>query len=273
MSGRTFGRLGSTRLSFRNNVARLRRTVEGLRWTPARSTWSDYQRILTYRDVDLERKKTFVQRVLAARRWPLVWDVGCNTGVYSRLAADHADYVLALDADHLVVDRLYDALRKEGRRSILPLVVDVADPSPGLGWRGRERRPLPDRAAPDLVLCLALAHHVVIGRNVPLADFVDWLAAFGADVIVEIVDREDPMVEQLLRNRRGQAIRYSDAEARAELARCFGSVTHETMSSGTRTLYHCRPRADAASGWLAATIPCGATTSERLLCGLRAGRL
>ncbi|MCY4660959.1 MAG: methyltransferase [Acidobacteria bacterium] len=226
----------------RNNVARLRRTVERLRWTPARSTWSDYQRMLTYDDVDLERKSAFVQRVLEARRWPLVWDVGCNTGVYSRMAADHADYVLALDADHLVVDRLYDALRKEGRRSILPLVVDVADPSPGLGWRGRERRPLPERGAPDLVLCLALAHHVVIGRNVPLADFVDWLAAFGADVIVEIVDRGDPMVERLLHNRRGQTVHYSDAAARAELAKRFGALEHETMSSGTRTLYHCRPR-------------------------------
>ena len=216
--------------------------MERLRWKPARSTWSDYQRMLTYDDVDLERKSAFVQRVLEARRWPLVWDVGCNTGVYSRMAADHADYVLALDADHLVVDRLYDALRKEGRSSILPLVVDVADPPPGLGWRGRERGPLPERAAPDLVLCLALAHHVVIGRNVPLADFVDWLAGFGADVIVEIVDRGDPMVERLLRNRRGQAVHYSDAAARAELAKRFGALAHETMSSGTRTLYHCRPR-------------------------------
>ena len=230
----------------RNNVTRLRRTVERLRWTPARSTWSDYQRILTYDDVDRERKAGFVQRVLETRRWPLVWDVGCNTGVYSRMAAVRADYVLALDADHLVVDRLYDALKQEGRRSILPLVADVADPSPGLGWCGRERRPLPDRGAPDLILCLALAHHVVIGRNVPLADFVDWLAGFGADVIVEIVDRGDPLVEQLLRKRRGQAIHYSDAAARAELAGRFGGMTRETMSSGTRTLYHCRPRGDVA---------------------------
>ena len=226
----------------RNNVARLRRTVERLRWTPARSTWSDYQRILTYEDVDLDRKAGFVRRVLEARRWPLVWDIGCNTGVYSRMAADQADYVVALDADHLVVDRLYDALGKEGRKTVLPLVADIADPSPGLGWRGQERRPLPERGAPDLILCLALAHHVVIGRNVPLADFVDWLAGFGAEVVVEIVDRGDPMVERLLRNRRGQAIEYSDAVARAELTRRFGEVTPEAMSSGTRTLYHCRPR-------------------------------
>ena len=226
----------------RNNVARLRRTVARLLWRPSRSTWSDYQRVLTYDDADLERKGAFVRRVLGTRCWPLVWDIGCNTGIYSRMAAEHADYVLALDADHLVIDRLYEALKAEGTPAILPLVADVADPSPGLGWRGRERGPLADRAAPDLILCLALAHHIVIGRNVPLADFVDWLGEFEAEVVVEIVDRGDPMVERLLRNRRGQAIEYSGAAARAVLERHFDIVTHETMESGTRTLYHCRPR-------------------------------
>ena len=231
----------------RNNVARLRRTVARLAWGPARSEWSDYQRILTYDDADRERKRAFVERALAARRRRLVWDVGCNTGEYSRLAAGHADYVLALDADHLVVERLYQSLAAERetpqhREKILPLVADVADPSPGLGWRGRERRPLADRGAPDFVLSLALAHHVVIGRNVPLADFVAWLADFGADVVVEIVDRGDPMVERLLLNRRGQAIEYSDAAARALLERHFGAVEREGLASGTRALYHCRPR-------------------------------
>ena len=230
----------------RNNVARLHRMVEGLRWTPAQSTWSDYQRTLTYDDADRARKGAFVERAIGDRRRRLAWDIGCNTGIYSRMAADRADYVLALDADHLVVDRLYDSLKAEDRASVLPLVADVADPSPGLGWRGLERRPLADRGAPDLILCLALAHHVVIGRNVPLADFVAWLAGFGAEVVVEIVDREDPMVDRLLRNRCGQAIEYSDAAARELLTRHFGAVTHETMASGTRTLYHCLPRSGDA---------------------------
>ena len=89
----------------RNNVPRLRRMVEGLRWTPAQSTWSDYQRTLTYDDADRARKGAFVERAIGDRRRRLAWDIGCNTGIYSRMAADRADYVLALDADHLVVDR------------------------------------------------------------------------------------------------------------------------------------------------------------------------
>ncbi len=232
----------------RNNVARLRRTVERLAWTPARSTWSGYQDEHTYDDAEVERKQAFVQRVAAERRRTLVWDIGCNTGVYSRIASEHADTVLALDADHLVIDRLYAALRQDDdHRNILPLVADVADPSPGLGWRGMERRPLADRGAPDLILSLALMHHVVIGRNVPLDDFVAWLADFGADVVLEFVGRDDPMVKRLLRNRGDQAITYSADAVREALARCFDVVTAETMTSGTRTLYHCRPKRGSAS--------------------------
>lgn len=227
----------------KNNVSRLRRTVEGLRWAPAHSTWSDYQRTHTYDEADLERKAGFAEQVLRTRRWPLVWDIGCNTGDYSRLAAEHADYVLALDADQVVIERLYQALRQEGRTNILPLLADVADPSPGLGWRGRERQPLADRGAPDLVLCLALVHHVVIGRNVPLPDFIAWLAEFDADVILEFVHRDDPMVERLLRNRRGQAIDYSREAAEAALKSRFHVAAREALASGTRTVYHCRPTA------------------------------
>ena len=229
----------------RNNVARLRRTVEGLRWTPPRSTWSEYAREHGYGDADLERKAAFVRRVLESRRWSLVWDVGCNTGAYSRMAAGHAEYVLALDADHVVIDRLYRSLREEGRTDVLPLVADVADPSPGLGWRGRERPPLGDRCSPELILCLALAHHLVIGRHVPFADFADWLASSGADVVLEFVDRGDPMVERLLRHRDGRGLDYSREAAEAALTRHFHLAGRETLASGARTLYHCRRKADA----------------------------
>ena len=226
----------------KHNIDRLRRIVERLQWKTPRSTWSEYQREHSYDDDDLRRKTGFVEQVLAGRRWPLVWDVGCNTGNYSRMAAKHAEYVLALDADHVVIERLYQSLKAGGPANVLPLLADLADPSPGLGWRGRERLPLGERGRPALVLCLALIHHLVIGRNIPLDDFVAWLAQFGGEVVLEFVGPEDPMVERLLRNRRDQEFDYSSAAVGAAVERHFGAVTHETLASGTRTLYHCRPR-------------------------------
>ena len=220
----------------KNNIQRLRRIVERLEWNPARSTWSEYTREHSYDDADLRRKSGFVRHVLASRPWSLVWDIGCNTGTYSRLAAEYAEYVLALDADHLAVDRMYGALKHDSNESILPLLADVADPSPGLGWRGLERHPLDDRGAPDLILCLALIHHLVIGRNIPIAEFVEWLAGFNADVVVEFVGHGDPMVGKLLRNRARQHIEYSAEALEHAFARHFGA----TLKSGTRTLYYAR---------------------------------
>ncbi len=222
----------------KHNVARLRRLVEGLRWKRTRSTWSNYQHTHTYQSDELRDKVAFVTQALTPRRWHRVWDLGCNTGIYSRLASEHADYVLAIDADHVVIDRLYQTLQAEGCTNILPLISDCADPSPGLGWRGLERRPLNERGAPDLILCLALMHHLVIGRNIPLDELIGWLAGFGAELVIEFVGRDDPMVRQLLRHRADQDFDYSPDAMEAALARHFGTVRRQSLASGTRILYH-----------------------------------
>ncbi len=93
-----------------------------------------------------------------------------------------AKQVVAVDSDHLVVDRLYRDLRQQGERRILPLVVDLADPSPAIGWRSRERPSFVERMRPDLVLCLAVVHHLALTNNVPLDEIVAFLADFGAPV-------------------------------------------------------------------------------------------
>ena len=111
--------------------------------------------------------------------------------------------VLAADSDAAPVEILYRRLREEGRTDILPLALDIIDASPGLGWRGRERRRLEDRGAPDLVLCLALLHHVSITGNVPVAEYLDpWLRSLETEIVIEFVRREDPMVKQLLAAKR-----------------------------------------------------------------------
>ena len=106
-------------------------------------------------------------------------DLGANDGRYARIAARHADYVVAVEQDPAVVDALYRALRAEGERRILPLVMDLADPSPGGGWRGVERAGFAERARADVVLALAVVHHLAIGRNVPLPEVVDQLAGLA----------------------------------------------------------------------------------------------
>jgi SAM-dependent methyltransferase len=183
-----------------------------------------------------------VRSVAAARDWNLAWDLGCNVGRYSRLAAERARSVVAIDSDHLAVERLYRALKVERLRNILPLVGDLADPSPDLGWRNLERRRLTERGRPDLVLCLALIHHVVIGANIPLAEFLEWLRELGADVVLEFVTRTDPMVKVLLQNKEDQYADYDLQRFEREFTARFTVVGRQPLGSGTRILYHGRRR-------------------------------
>jgi hypothetical protein len=224
------------------NVRRLRKLVTRLRWQEGTSAWTDYRAASEHLDADAEDKAAFVAAAAGRRRRRLVWDLGANDGAYARIAAKSADYVLAMDVDHPTVERLYRALRDDGERGILPLVVDVCDPSPALGWRGRERGTLGDRGKPDLTLCLALVHHMAITRNVPLREIVDWLASLGGTVVVEFPLRSDPMVQRLLAGKRDGA--HADYD-RAWFERClhdaFEVEREQKSPSGQRVLYEASP--------------------------------
>lgn len=227
------------------NVRSLRRLVQRLDWRPADTGWSSYAACNRYDETDAGRKRAFVERAIATRRRALVWDLGCNTGTFSRLAAPHAGHVVAMDSDHAVVERVYAGLKREGPLNVLPLCVNLADPSPGLGWRGQERLPLEARGRPDLALALALVHHLAIGANVPLGDVVSWLADLGSDLVVEFVTRKDPMVQLLLRNRDDHYGDYDLGVFERVLAERLDVVSREEICDGARVLYFAtqRPRA------------------------------
>ena len=158
------------------------------------------------------------------------------------MAAEHAATVVAVDADHATVDGLYRALRDEGRNDILPLVMSVTDPSPDLGWRGLERARPERRGTPDLALCLALIHHVVITGNVPVREFVAWLRTLECALVIEFPERDDPMVQKLLS---GKVEKANPDYERETFERALGErfEVERTERLASRTLYEARPRA------------------------------
>ena len=221
----------------------MKRLVEKLRWKAGESAWSGYRQDNTYSDEDDLRKQEFVDEVVAAELPGLTWDMGCNDGAYSRIADRNSDRVVAFDFDHATVESLYRSLREEGNTTILPLVADLADPSPALGWRGLERRTLADRGAPDLTLALALIHHVSISANIPVADFLAWAGELGSALVIEFPKRDDPMVRALLANKHdGANPDYELAGFEAELERRFTVERREELPSGDRVLFFARPR-------------------------------
>jgi SAM-dependent methyltransferase len=223
------------------NVAKLTRLIRSL--TPPRTPteWADYDRTHSYDPDEHAAKAAFVRRAAETRRWRLAWDLGCNTGTFAKLVEPHAGHIVAMDADWMAVERLYARERADPHGRVLPLVVNLADASPAQGWRGAERKDLASRGAPDLVLCLALVHHVAITANIPLADLIDWLASLGASVVIEFVGREDEMVEALLANRVDQYDDYTLATFRGLLAEKFRIRDEAPLKSGRRTIFFVEP--------------------------------
>jgi hypothetical protein len=221
----------------KNNVKQLRKIVKKLSWHHMDSEWSDYVNKHSYTNADQERKLAFVQEIVNRHRWNMVWDIGCNVGAFSRIAAKNADYVVAMDADHLAIEHFYRSLKAEGNRTILPLVINIADPSPDLGWQGLERKSLTKRSKPDLILCLALIHHMVISANIPLEEFVGWLGQLCSSLVIEFVTKEDPMVKTLLRNKKDNYTDYDKNFFEKCLSDKFNFIKRKDLESGTRTLY------------------------------------
>ena len=231
------------------NVRRMKKTVGRLEWSPPQGVWVAYGERNSYTDDDAKRKDEFVREVATSEPWGMTWDIGANNGRYSRIAAEGSRYVLAVDADQGPIELLYRSLREEGEEGeegeerILPLTMNLADPSPGLGWRGAERRALHERGSPDLVLALALIHHVTIAANVPVAEFVGWLASLDTALVIEFPTREDPMVKKLLGPKRdGLHPDYERESFERVLAERFDVERRERLESGTRLLYFARPK-------------------------------
>jgi SAM-dependent methyltransferase len=207
------------------------------------STWSDYRDTCSYSDDDARAKHDFVRAALTDGDSRVVLDLGANDGEYSLLAAAHADHVVAVDGDEKVVDLLYRKLRAAGDEKVVPLVMNLADPSGGIGWRNRERAPFVERVQPDLTLALALIHHLTIAANVPLPEVVGWLADFGGRTVVEFPHTDDVQVKRLLANKpAGLFDDYRRDAFEALLAERFLVHRQETLPGGTRTIYLVEPK-------------------------------
>ena len=220
----------------------LRRLIAGLSYRCAPSEWTRYADSHSY-GTDERRKKRFVAEHTAAERPALVWDLGANTGAMSRIAAQSAGSVVAVDSHHDTVELFYRELLGGGEpRNILPLVMDIANPSPGQGWAGRERTAFVGRRAPDLVLCLALIHHLRVTANIPVALLLDWLHNLGAVVLIEFVDRADELFKRLVSNKDEAYPDYAAENFIREAAKRFHVRERLRLKNGLRELLVLKPR-------------------------------
>jgi hypothetical protein len=226
-------------------VADLEACLAGLRLPRRTSTWSDYYAGTNYSPEALESKKEFVRAALGEVRPSVVWDLGANTGLFSRLASEAGAFTVAMDGDPLASEGHYRDVVGRGERRVLPLVVDLSSPSPSLGWDGRERRSLFERGPADLALALALVHHLAIGANVPLGSIASSWARMAEWLVVEFVPKSDSQVQRMLRSREDVFPGYTADGFEAAFGREFEVCRRAGVAGSERSLYLLRRRSPA----------------------------
>lgn len=210
----------------------LESAIRRLDWEPVGTEWAEYEDVHGYSTEARSEKERVVLDLLEDVAPETVWDLGSNTGFFSQSAASVARTVVAMDGDPAAVEILYRRLKQQGERRILPLWIDLTNPSPSLGWAHAERDSLMNRGPTDCILALALIHHLAIANNLPLESIARMFSDLARHVIVEFVPKSDPQAQRLLVSRKDIFPNYRRDTFEAVFSRFFRTI-HAVQIAGT----------------------------------------
>jgi ribosomal protein L11 methylase PrmA len=167
----------------------------------------------------------------------LVWDLGANKGVFSRVAGETGAYVISSDIDPAAVEQNYRQMKEEKTEKLLPLLLDLTNPSPALGWANQERDSFRGRGPADMLMALALIHHLAISNNVPLPQVAEMLSILGRWLIIEFVPKSDSQVQKLLVSREDIFPNYTRAGFEAAFQERFAMREAVSVRESERVIY------------------------------------
>lgn len=200
------------------------------------TAWSDYYEEANQRGDYLTAKEQIVEAWLNKLNAGSVLDAGANDGKFSELAA-RSSFVISTDSDHTAVNKLYNKIRQNNISNICPLLIDLANPTPAIGVNNKERHSFLERAKVDLVLALALVHHLALGRNIPFENIAEMFSSIGNYLVVEFVPKEDEKVKLMVSNKKDLLISYSEENFIAAFQNYFSVLERKQISNGSRTIY------------------------------------
>lgn len=215
----------------------LESAIRKLTWKAAGTEWADYYSDDSYTPVGLEHKQQVVSDYLRLAAPSTVWDLGANTGFHSRLASEMGAHVVAFDVDPACVEKSYLQVVKYGETGILPLVLDLTNPSPSIGWENDERLSILARGPADMAMALALIHHLAISNNVPLGRIAQFFARVCESLVIEFVPKSDHKVQVLLTTREDVFSSYTQEGFEEAFGMFFTIERSERIRESERTMY------------------------------------
>lgn len=215
----------------------LESAIRKLTWQPKGTEWADYYQITNYSEAAINHKKQLVMDFISRIKPRSVWDLGANTGSFSRLASDQGIPTVAFDSDPAAVEKNYRQVLKQKETNLLPLLLDLTNPSPASGWANQERLSWTERGSVDCVMALALVHHLAISNNLPLAMIAEFFSRLCRYLIIEFVPKSDSQVKKLLASREDIFVNYHQAEFEKQMQQYFKIIKTVPVAESQRVLF------------------------------------
>jgi len=218
-------------------VSSLRTAIKKLKLGRQKTEWDNYYEETNYSTSATDHKAMIVSKCLDMVKPETLWDLGANTGKFSRIASQKKIRTVSFDIDPNAVENNYLKCRTDNEPNILPLLLDLTNPSPGIGWSNNERLSIIERGPADCILALALIHHLAISNNVPLVNIAKLLSGLGNSLIIEFVSKQDSQVRRLLGTREDIFEEYNQDSFELEFKKHFSIKEIFPVKDMDRTIY------------------------------------
>ena len=215
----------------------LESSIKKMYWNPSKSEWGDYYSDCPHVPKFLGEKINLVAGYLDFLKPKAIWDLGANTGVFSRISSSRGISTISMDIDPGCVETSYLQALEKGEKNLLPIWIDLNNPSPGIGWDNKERMSLQERGPVDTILVLALIHHLAISNNVPLTRIAHFFSNICQSLIIEFIPKSDVMVQKLLASREDIFPDYTQILFENCFRKFFNIIKTEKISNSGRILY------------------------------------
>jgi len=222
-----------------NLISSLEIIIRKLKPPDQKSTWSAYYEEAAQRDNYLEEKKKIINKWINELKPGIktAADIGANEGEFSKLLAEKNINTLSADFDSFCINRLYTLIKKSGEKNIQPLVLDLSAPSPAIGVNNEERNSFIGRTNVDMVLALALIHHLAIGKNIPFARIADIFCRVGKYLILEFIPKEDEKIQLMLTGKKDIYTNYEEVFFEKGFEKYFTLMNKKNIPGTLRNLY------------------------------------
>ena len=223
--------------SFQGLIENLNSSIKKLNWKPKGTEWGNYYSETNYSDKSLIEKKNIISKMMNEINPKKVWDLGSNTGFFSCISSEKNIFTVSFDIDPAAVEKNFLQSFEKHEKNLLPLLLDLTNPSSSIGWANEERNSVLSRGPPDLILSLALIHHLAISNNVPLKKIAEFFKSNCRFLIIEFIPKSDSQVQRLLSSRKDIFDEYTQDQFEDCFKNYFTIKKIENISGSERIIY------------------------------------